>query len=232
LAIVLTKHGDAEEALELGRAALAYQLPLGDYWGPTWVVHIRMWSLARLITDRVAAGNTSRGTLVKLAAEIAYLAGGLKTHRARLGVLIENMGPFADETSTAETAARNVLGHDNYVDAEQRGSRLSAERFEVHRFALGELSIDASSVDGSDGKATSSDWRTLSKAESEVAILAAAGWSNSAIGVRRGTSTRTVDAQVKSIFQKLMISSRDDILRFVPQDQRDRVSAERPHIPR
>src|SRR5205807_10257237 len=43
LAIALTKHGDAEEALQLGRAALAYQLPLGDQWGPNWVVHIRMW---------------------------------------------------------------------------------------------------------------------------------------------------------------------------------------------
>ena len=93
LAIALTKHGDAEEALQLGRAALAYQLPLGDQWGTTWAVHIRMWSLARLITDQIAAGNTSRSTLVKLATEIAYLAGGVKTQRARLGVLIENMGP-------------------------------------------------------------------------------------------------------------------------------------------
>ena len=67
LAIALTKHGDAEEALQLGRAALAYQLPMGDQWGPTWVVHVRMWSLARLITDQIAAGNTSRSTLVKLA---------------------------------------------------------------------------------------------------------------------------------------------------------------------
>src|SRR5262249_60028715 len=66
LAIALTKHGDAEEALQLGRDALAYQLPLGDQWGPTWVVHIRMWSLARLITDQIAAGNASRSTLIKL----------------------------------------------------------------------------------------------------------------------------------------------------------------------
>jgi hypothetical protein len=72
----------------------------------------------------------------------------------------------------------------------------------------------------------------LSEAEQEVAILAAAGWPTSAIGVRRGTATKTTDAQMSSIFQKLMISSREDIFRCVPPDQRNRVSVERSHIPR
>jgi predicted ATPase/DNA-binding CsgD family transcriptional regulator len=231
LAIALTKHGDAGEALQLGRAALAYQVPMGDQWGPIWVVHVRMWSLARLITDQIAAGNTSRSALVKLATEIAYLAGGVKTHRARLGVLIENMGPFGDETSTAEKVARELLGQQPYADVEKRGSRLFAERSELQRLALGTLSIDASTVDHPATRSTSG-WQILSEAEQEVAVLAAAGWPNSAIAVRRGTSTRTVDAQISSIFQKLMINSREDIARFVPQDQRSRVSAERSHISR
>jgi predicted ATPase/DNA-binding CsgD family transcriptional regulator len=231
LAITLTKHGDAEEALQLGRNALAYQLPRGDQWGPTWVVHIRMWSLARLITDQFGAGNTSRRTVVKLATEIAYLAGGVKTQRARLGVLIEQVVPFSDETSTAEKVARDVLGQETYADVEKRGSRLFVERSELQRIVLGTLSINTSSRDHA---ATSSTlkWQTLSAAEQEVAILAAAGWPNSAIGVRRGTTTKTTDAQMSSIFQKLLISSREDIVGFVPQDQRDRVSAERPHISR
>jgi predicted ATPase/DNA-binding CsgD family transcriptional regulator len=228
LAIALTKHGDAEEALLLGRAALAYLLPLKDKWGPTWVVHIRMWSLARLITDQIAGGNTGRSTLVKLASEIAYLAGGVKTQRARLGMLIESQGPFADETRIAEKIARDVLGQDTYADAEIRGSRLSPERSELLRIALGTLSISSSSP----AARSASSWQALSAAEQEVAILAAAGWPNSAIGLRRGTATKTTDAQMSSIFQKLMISSREDIVRFVPQDQRDRVSAERSHIPR
>jgi predicted ATPase/DNA-binding CsgD family transcriptional regulator len=228
LAITLTKHGDAEEALQLGRAALAYLLPLKDQWSPTWVVHIRMWSLARLITDQIAGGNPTRSTLVKLASEIAYLAGGAKTQRAQLGMVIENQGPFADETRAAEYIARDVLGHETYTDAEKRGSRLFAERSELQRLALGTLSMNVSSPVT---KGTSS-WQILSAAEQEVAILAAAGWPNSAIGVRRGTATKTTDAQMSSIFQKLMINSRADIARFVPQDQRDRVSAERSHIPR
>ena len=231
LAVALTKHGDVKEALQLGRAALAYLLPHRDQWGTTWAVHIRMWSLARLITNQIAAANTTRSTLVKLATEIAYLAGGLKTQRARLGMLIEKMPPFADETSAAEKVARDVLGHETYAEAEKRGSGLSPERFEVQRLAMGTLSIDASTADHPLAKEASSNWHSLSKAERDVATLAAAGWSNSAIGVRRGTSTRTTEAQISSIFQKLMINSREDIVRFIPKDQRSRVSAERSHIP-
>jgi predicted ATPase/DNA-binding CsgD family transcriptional regulator len=226
LAIAVTKHGDAEEALQLGRAALAYLLPRGDQGGMTWAVHIRMWSLARLISDQIAAGDTSRSSLVNLATEIAYLAGGAKTQRARLGMVIESMGSFSDETRAAEKVARDVLGHDPYTDAQKRGSRLSAERFEVQRLALGTLSISTSSRDHPAATSASS-WQTLSKAEQEVAILAAASWPNSAIAVRRETSTKTTDAQMSSILQKLMINSREDIARFVPQDLRHRVSEER-----
>jgi predicted ATPase/DNA-binding CsgD family transcriptional regulator len=228
LAIALTKHGDAEEALQLGRAALAYQLPLGDQWSSTWVVQVRMWSLARLISDQIATGNPSRSALVKLATEIAYLAGGVKTQRARLGMLIENLAPSSDDTSTAETIARDVLGQQTYADVEKRGSRLSPARFEPQRLALGTLSIDTSSP----AAKSASSWQILSAAEQEVAVLAAAGWPNSAIGVHRGTSTRTTETQISSIFQKLVINSREDIAGFVPRDQRSRVSAERSHIPR
>jgi DNA-binding CsgD family transcriptional regulator len=228
MAITLSKHGDATEALQLGRAALTYQLSMGDRWGAMWVVHIRMWSLARLITDQIAAGNRTRSALVKLASEIAYLAGGLKTQRARLGVLIENLGPLGPEVSAAENIAHDVLGQKTYADTESCGLGLSPERFEVQQVALGTLSMDTSSPAAN----TASSWQTLSKAEQEVAMLAAAGWPNSAIGVRRGTATKTTDAQMSSIFQKLVINSREDIVRRIPPDLRSRVSAERSHISR
>src|SRR5437588_5211061 len=228
LAVALTKHGDPQEALQLGRAALDYQLPLGDQWGPTWVVHIRMWTLTRLIADQSSVGNASRSALAKLASEIAYLAGGVKIQRARLGVRVENLGPFGSETSTAEQVARNVLGQQTYADVEKRGSRLFLGRDELQRIAQGTLSISTSPPPTK----SVSIWQTLSAAEQEVAMLAAAGWPNSAIGVRRGTSTKTTDAQMLSIFQKLTINSREDIARFVPPDQRDQVSAERSRIPR
>jgi DNA-binding NarL/FixJ family response regulator len=110
-------------------------------------------------------------------------------------------GAVADETSTAEKIAREVLGQQTYADAEKRGSRLSAEGFEVQRIALGTLSIKTSPVDHPATKGTSSNWQILSNAEREVAILAAAGWPNSAIGVRRGTSTRTTDTQYHQYFR-------------------------------
>ena len=100
-----------------------------------------------------------------------------------------------------------------------------SSRSELQQLALGTLSIEASTIDHAAGKGTSSSWQILSEAEQEVALLAAAGWPNSAIAVRRGTSTKTTDAQISSILQKLMIDSREDIVRFVPQDQRNRVSA-------
>jgi DNA-binding CsgD family transcriptional regulator len=190
-----------------------------------------MWSLARLITDHIATGNPSCSALVELATEIAYLAGGMKTQRARLGEPIENMGPLADETSNAEQVARDVLGQRAYIDIEKRGSRLFGERSELQRIVLGTLSISTSSVDHPATDSTSG-WQALSAAEQEVAILAAAGWPSSAIGVRRGTATKTTDRQMSSIFQKLMINSRANIVRFVPQDQRDRVSEEGSRTPR
>jgi DNA-binding CsgD family transcriptional regulator len=214
-------------ALQVGREALAYLLPLKDQWGITWAVHIRMWSLARLITDQVAAENASRDVLVKLATEIAYLAGGAKTHRARLGLLIENMRPFADETRAAEKIAHHVLGQDTYADVEKQGSQLFTESSQLQRMALGTFSISTSST----ANTGASTWDSLSAAEQEVAILAAAGWPNSAIAVRRGTAAKTAEAQMSSIFQKLIITSREDIIRFVPQDQRNRVSEERAHTP-
>jgi DNA-binding NarL/FixJ family response regulator len=143
-------------------------------------------------------------------------------------MLIDGMGPFADQTSTAEQVAREVLGQQTYADAESRGLQLFAERSELQQLALGTLSINTSSP----ATKSPSNWQTLSAAEQEVAMLAAAGLPNSAIGVRRGTATKTTDAQMSSILQKLMIDSREDIVRFVPQDQRNRVSAERSHIPR
>uniref|UniRef100_UPI0024545018 helix-turn-helix domain-containing protein n=1 Tax=Nocardia cyriacigeorgica TaxID=135487 RepID=UPI0024545018 len=78
-------------------------------------------------------------------------------------------------------------------------------------------------------------WESLSRAERDVAILAAAGWPNSAIASRRHSSVRTVDAQVAGIRQKLMISSRNDIAAHIPPELAERVRAEagqRPQRPR
>ncbi|WP_227983706.1 LuxR C-terminal-related transcriptional regulator [Nocardia spumae] len=69
-------------------------------------------------------------------------------------------------------------------------------------------------------------WHTLSRAEREVAVLAAAGWPNSAIAERRRSSVRTVDAQVAMVRQKLHISSRTDIASHLPTEAAERMRRE------
>ncbi|WP_228002885.1 helix-turn-helix transcriptional regulator [Nocardia australiensis] len=77
-----------------------------------------------------------------------------------------------------------------------------------------------------------SPWNELSRAERDVAVFAAAGWPNSAIAIRRRSSIRTVDAQVATIRQKLMISSRNDIVRYIPEELAERVRDESQRQPR
>ncbi|MEU0507012.1 helix-turn-helix transcriptional regulator [Nocardia sp. NPDC005998] len=73
---------------------------------------------------------------------------------------------------------------------------------------------------------TDSRWQELSPAEREVALLAAAGWTNSAIAARRGNSTRTVDAQITTVFRKLLITNRFDIIGHIPEEFRYRIASE------
>ena len=63
----------------------------------------------------------------------------------------------------------------------------------------------------------------LTQAEADVAILAAGGHSNREIAARRGTSPRTVANQVGSIFHKLGVGSRQELvvrLRQAPETTR------------
>ncbi|MEU7767974.1 LuxR C-terminal-related transcriptional regulator [Nocardia sp. NPDC049190] len=231
-ALALTKHGDATEALTVGRTALAHQVAANDHWGAVWTVHIRMWSLAQIITDLLAAGSTDRAELGKLATETAQLVGGAAGLRAELGVDIEELSPLADETNKAIDIARRVLGPTAFAAAEKQGSLLRSELHEVQRLALGTFSIEKMPMDHPARQNTPSHWGELSTAEQQVATLAAAGWTNTEIAARRGNSGRTVDAQMAAIFQKLTIASREDIIRFVPEDQISEVRTEAARRPR
>ncbi|MFE9324197.1 LuxR C-terminal-related transcriptional regulator [Nocardia sp. NPDC052278] len=218
LALALTKRGDPTEALSVGRKALAHLVSIRDPWGAAWAVHVRCWALAQIITDSITAADTDEDRLVALATEAARLAGGARTLRAELGVNIEELKPFADETNRAINVVRTVLGPEAFAAAEKDGSLLRSELNEVQRLALGLLTPDMAPMDGPARAGASWRWDELTQAEKGVATLAAAGWTNSAIALHRGTSFRTVDTQMAAIFQKLMITSRDGIIRFVPKD--------------
>jgi len=61
------------------------------------------------------------------------------------------------------------------------------------------------------------DWG-LSKAEAEVALLAAKGFSNSEIAEMRGSSVPTVKTQLGSIYQKSQLESRYQLIAFVTDE--------------
>lgn len=221
--IAMGKHSDPHEALALGRAALSNQLAMRDRWGEAWAVQIQAWTLARLAagaSDDPASDSAAR------ARDIARLLGGGATLRERLGVNIANLGPFAAETEFAATIARDILGDDEFAAAEREGARLRPEAGEVAQLALGNLEMDRLPVDHPVRRDRPSAWRQLSAAEQEVAVLAAAGWTNTAIAARRGSSYKTVDAQMAAVLHKLMIGSRAEIRPLVPPGRRDQVAEE------
>ncbi|WP_280453851.1 LuxR C-terminal-related transcriptional regulator [Nocardia brasiliensis] len=225
-AIAATKHGDPQRAATVVRQTLAYQNSTRDQWGAVWAIHILAWAIAQQVVHARAPQGKQPTQVLRWALEIARLTGGAATWRHRLGVDINNLGPFADETAKAADVARQVLGPDAFDTAEREGTMLRPELDEVAQLALGALSLDKLPVDHPVRQHRPSSWHELSAAEQDVALLAAAGWTNSAIATRRGSSNRTVDAQMVSILHKLAIGSREDIATFVPAADQQRVTDE------
>ncbi|MEV0366216.1 AAA family ATPase [Nocardia fusca] len=229
-ALALTKHDDPTEALVVARRTLAHQEDECDWWGGEFAVHVRIWSLAQLITDSIAAGRTGKAELEALATEVAQLAGGTASLKRRPGTsYLGSLGLYTDETNKAVDVARGVLGDEVFAAAYRQGCLLRPDLREVYRLALGTLTI-ARPMEAD--KNTTGHWGQLSTAERQVAIFAAAGWTNSEIAARRGNSRKTVDAQMAAIFRKLAITSREDIIELVPRDQIDQVAKEAAGRPR
>ncbi|PXX71651.1 putative ATPase [Nocardia tenerifensis] len=222
-AVALIRADKPCAAMESARSALTHLTRIRDRWGELWAVQFRIWALARLIQQAQQARDRPRA--VAAATEIAQLTGGTKALLAKANMDVSGLGPFTTETEQAVAAGRAVLGETAYAAAEEQGSRLRPERGELQSLALGSLTLNRPRAEREDG------WSLLSPAEAEVAILAAAGWTNSAIAVRRGISTRTVDAQVASVLQKLSIGSRAEIDERAPRALRDRLRAEAMRAP-
>ncbi|GGL01804.1 ATP-binding protein [Nocardia jinanensis] len=231
-AIALIRCGDPERALPLGRNALAAQLAMRDAWGTVWAVHIRAWALGATLSTIDGSARGADELRVERATEIARLIGGAATLRARLGVRLDSLGPFAAETETAAETARAVLRPAAFATAEREGAALRPEFREVERMALGILSMTRLPAGHPVWRQRPSRWHELSAAEQDVAVLAAAGWTNTAIATRRGSSIRTVDVQMAAVLHKLMIGTRADIAALVPAGYRDAVAAAAARRPR
>lgn len=225
-ALALVGHGDPVEALELERSSLAYQLTVGDRWAGMWIVQVYIWTLARLVTDLLAADHPDRARLAALATEIAHLMGGMATMAEEYGLVGDTMGALTERTINAVAVAHRVLGPEAYTEAEARGRRLRPAYNETPRLILGTFTIETSSNHRPAEIEPVSRWHELTQAEREVAVLAAAGWTNPAIAARRGKSIRTIDAQITAILRKLVVMSREDIIDHIPRDTIDEVRVE------
>lgn len=224
-AIAAAAHGDPLEAAAAARAALTRQIAMEEHWGTTWGVHIRTWILARMISDGAPGAR-------EMATEIAFLSGGAAILRRRVGVDLEPLRPFAARTAQAVDTARAVLGASAFDNVFQEGAALDATGGDIVRLALGTLPRpDLPTADPLRPHGPVR-WQHLSTAERDVAVLAAAGWTNAAIAARRGSSQRTVDAQVAAVLQKLAIRSRTGIAGALPEDQQARVRLEKDRKPR
>ncbi|WP_280269651.1 ATP-binding protein [Nocardia wallacei] len=213
-AVVLIHRGNAARATDLIARAATHLVSAGDLWGAAWAVMLRIWALALSI-----AGSGGPGSLrASAAAEVARLAGVMDAVRAGLGIDLGTSADLAERTAAAVEIARDLLGAEAFGLAHAQGARLDLKRDGLERMLSG--TVEGERRQDRLGGAADSRWDELSKSEQHVALLAAAGWTNTAIAARRGTSVRTVHAQIAATLHKLMISSRRDIAGFVPAPRR------------
>ena len=210
-------HGDARRAAVPVREALARQVATGDVWGIVWALHVHIWILTRILSTAPVHAQ---------AVEMARLLGGAAAMRRELGVDVTNLGTFGTETDQATERVRTILASNEFDAAYEEGRAMRPALTEVTKFAL-RIAEPAEHTVAEIAQPSGARWTQLSAAEQDVAVLAAAGWTNSAIAARRGSSSRTVDAQVAAVLRKLAVGSRAEILPWVPPDRRTRVTREK-----
>lgn len=212
-AIALIERGDAPRATALIARAVSYLASVGDRRGVVWALTLRIRALAPSI-----AGIGPRRAAA--AAEIARLSGIVGTVGTELGTDTRATADLVERTTAAVAVARDLLGAKAFAAAHARGARLRLDPDGLAHMLSGASGFDRSLRSNGHGSAADSRWNELSRSERHVALLAAAGWTNTAIAARRGTSVRTVHAQMAATLHKLMITSRRDIAEFVPVTQR------------
>ncbi|WP_327100871.1 AAA family ATPase [Nocardia vinacea] len=223
----LSVHGEIDEAAQAGRTALDQFLTEGDTFLVHWYVPIKMMAVAHTVARQIESADGDPAELKAGAVEVAYLLGMSGAVYRALGIANEKLTWMAQEIDLAVGAATKVLGEDAFTAVVQRAQRLRPEYEELQTF-MRAYATDQLPRAGT----TDSRWRELSAAEREVALLASAGWANSAIAARRGSSMRTVDAQIATVLRKLMVTSRSEIIGHIPEELGDRIASESRKRPR
>ncbi|MGW0182296.1 helix-turn-helix transcriptional regulator [Nocardia sp. NPDC003345] len=223
-ALALARSGRPAAALEPARDALSGPCAVRDTWMTSWSVAVCMVVLTHVLAGDPATVGAVAALRVR-ATELAWLTGVFRTFHHAMGVCIERVPMMVLAVQDASEVAAAIIGPGEFAAAQESGGRLRPGTGVVERYLRDRWPMRSSELSPPTGDV--SRWDTLSPAEREVALLAAAGWPNSAIADRRKSSVRTVDAQVASIRQKLLISSRRDIAGHVPAELAETVGAER-----
>ncbi|MFI5541857.1 LuxR C-terminal-related transcriptional regulator [Nocardia sp. NPDC051900] len=225
--LALLLHGDPHEALKVGRTVLKRYRAGIDPWTTSWIFRFGVAALARVLADRIAREDAHRDDWETAAAEIALLHGAVAESCRSMGITVENIATVAAQTKRVTELVTSIIGADGFAAAMELGAQLSVESPDLHALMLGTRSADdLLHATTTDRRAATSRWQDLSPAEREIAVLVAAGWANSAIAARRGSSIRTVDTQVSIILRKLTLTTRYDIITLVPQELIKRIQLE------
>ncbi|WP_433520615.1 helix-turn-helix transcriptional regulator [Nocardia pseudovaccinii] len=199
-----------------------YLIAMDDQWSAPWAIMLRACVLAREFTNR----SDTDPRRITDAAEVARLTGALDSLRTCFGAGVYPLVKFARCAEAALSLARELLGHEAFMSARDSGARLVLDQRGLVRVVVDPL--DGNSQEQTHPSCTSSNsqWLELTSAEQHIAVLAAAGWTNKAIAARRGTSIGTVRGQMAAVRTKLMVSSRREIVHFVPDAERSVVQRE------
>ncbi|MFI5541823.1 LuxR C-terminal-related transcriptional regulator [Nocardia sp. NPDC051900] len=220
--LALTLHGDPHEALKVGAGVLKAGI---DPWTATWALRFGAAALTRILADRIDSGDSGRHELADSAMDIAILQGSIAEAHRSMGISVAELAIVASEEHRTADVIESILGDETYAAAMNQGALIRPDSPELQRIMVSGRSGDDLRKMPADSRATSR-WQELSPAEREIAVLVAAGWANSAIAARRGSSIRTVDTQLSVILRKLTLTSRMDIATVIPTELKKRVQLE------
>ncbi|MEV0046235.1 AAA family ATPase [Nocardia rhamnosiphila] len=226
--LALSRSAEPAAALEPAHSAVSRMAADRDTWMTSWSVAVCMLVLTQVLAGDPAALGAAAAIRIR-ATELAWLVGVFRACHRSMGVCIERVPMVVLGVRRATEVATAVIGPADFAVAEQRGGQFRPGSDAVREYLRRRWPVRPVAVDTpvDRGESADSRWGSLSPAEREVAVLAAAGWPNSAIAERRGSSVRTVDAQVASVRQKLVIGSRRQIPDHIPAHLSGVVDAER-----